>query len=386
MAKDRTGYIFKDKQGKWYARTTITDTTGKRRNIKRQAPDKREAKQRLREILRRLDEEGSKTLDISRLTFNHLADYYVAHHCKPAEYSDGKKISGLRDVQRAQGFLVRFREYFGKRRLAEITYGDIHMYRAMRLKAKTHYKRTLTIASMNRELGVLRRILNIGVREGWLPRNPFNAGESLISPASERRRESILTIDEEKRLLEACDHSGNLCLRPFVVCLLDTGARRSEMLKLRWNSVCFVTRIITIQAMTTKTLKTRQVVMTERMYRELSCLWNASPDKQADGSVFETKERTMTRTFARACKSAGIKYGSPNGITLHSLRHTAATRLVKGQMPLHIVGRILGHSQPQTTYRYLSADREATTQAAAILESFHAGREVAVGLDAELVN
>jgi len=138
--------------------------------------------------------------------------------------------------------------------------------------------------------------------------------------------------------------------------------------------------------MTTKTLKTRQVVMTERIYRELTGLWDGSPDKLAEGSVFETPERTMTRAFARACKSAGINYGSPNGITLHSLRHTAATRLVKGQMPLHIVGRILGHSQPHTTYRYLSADADAITQAATILEAFHAESKIIVRRDAELVN
>jgi integrase len=63
--------------------------------------------------------------------------------------------------------------------------------------------------------------------------------------------------------------------------------------------------------------------------------------------------------------------GNPkDGLFIHSLRHTAATRLVKGQMPLQMVGRILGHSQPQTTYRYLSADAETTAQAARILEAF----------------
>ena len=41
-------------------------------------------------------------------------------------------------------------------------------------------------------------------------------------------------------------------------------------------------------------------------------------------------------------------------------------------MPLQMVGRILGHSQPQTTYRYLSADTETAAQAAAILEGFQA--------------
>jgi methyl coenzyme M reductase gamma subunit len=38
-------------------------------------------------------------------------------------------------------------------------------------------------------------------------------------------------------------------------------------------------------------------------------------------------------------------------------------------MPIQMVGRILGHSQPQTTYRYLSADLETMQQAASILEN-----------------
>jgi integrase len=79
----------------------------------------------------------------------------------------------------------------------------------------------------------------------------------------------------------------------------------------------------------------------------------------------------VRKSFATACKLAGIKQGGIDGLTLHSLRHTAATRLIKGQMPLQMVGRILGHSQPQTTYRYLSVDAESTAKAAAILESFH---------------
>jgi integrase len=317
-----------------------------------------------------LEVEGSKSLDVAQLTFNDLADFYVTHYCKPAEYTHGKKVAGLRDVKRAQGFLVRFREYFGKRRLSQIAYSDVYAYRAARLRTHTHYKRTPTVASMNRELGVLRRILNIGFREGWLARNPFCAGEPLISPSAEGRRESILTAEEESRLLLACDQLQRKYLRAFVICLLDTGARRSEMLKLRWRSVCFSTGAVTIEGMTTKTLKTRQVKMTERMTRELSGVWDDASNRMPDGLVFETTAISVTRAFKRACKSAAIQYGSPDGITLHSLRHTPATRLVKGQMPLQMVGRLLGHSQPHTTYRYLSVDAEATAQAAAILEAF----------------
>jgi integrase len=366
MAKDRSGYVFQNKKGAWYARTTITDANGKRRYIKRRAEDRQDAKKLLKSILSDLEAEGSKALDLAKLTFNDLADFYAAHYCKPATFVDGKKTAGLRDVKRAEGFIKRFRGYFGKQHLRDITYRDVWSYNAMRLQTKTQRKRPPTIATMNRELCVLRRIFNIGVREGWLLKNPLCAGESLISPASERRRERILTVDEERRLLEACPRRD---VRALFICLLDTGARLSEILQhLRWRSVCFASRTITLEAMTTKTLKPRQVGMTERVFQELRELWEAS-SKEPDEQVFQRAVRLAQREFAKACKAAGVDYGSPYGITLHSLRHTAATRLIKGQMPLHMVGRILGHSQPQTTYRYLSADAEAVMQAAAILEA-----------------
>jgi len=122
--------------------------------------------------------------------------------------------------------------------------------------------------------------------------------------------------------------------------------------------------------MTTKTLKTRQVAVTRRMFDELSELW-AQSSKDLNERVFGITNN-VRESFAFACKEAGIKQGGINGITLHSLRHTAATRLVKGQMPLQMVGRILGHSQPQTTYRYLSADAEIATLAASIMEALQA--------------
>lgn len=369
MANERSGYVYRAKNGSWYARTTITDTSGKRRNVKRRAKDKREAKEILKQLLRQLDAEGSKSVDLARRTFDDLGDFYEAHYCKPAEYADGKRVAGLRDVARAKSSLDRFRACFGRRRLREITYGDIRAYYAARLKQDTHYGRPPTIATMNRELGVLRRIFNIGVREGWLGKNPLSAGESLISPASERRRERVLSLEEERRLLEACEHSMISDLRALIVCLLDTGARLSEVFQhLRWRSVYFESRVITLEAMTTKTLKARQVVMTARVFRELQDLWEASA-KAADGRVFNATLRQARFAFVAACEAAGVEYGSPDGITFHSLRHTAATRLVKGKMPLQMVGRILGHSQPQTTYRYLSADAETAAQAAAILDA-----------------
>jgi integrase len=365
----RTGYVYHDKRENcWYARVTITDGNGKRRNLKKRAKDKAEGKEILKSLTRQVEDEGVKLADFSKLTFNDLADFYERRYLHQALYVDGRKVSGLRDVERPKDLLKHFRTYFGKKKLREITYGHLLEYRDARFKVFTPRKQPRTISSWNREGAVLRRIFNIALQQGWILRNPFHCGDSLIVVSAERRRERILTVDEEARVLEACDsHPYRRHLKSLIIFLIDTGCRKSEALKLRWGSVCFVSRVITIEGMTTKTLKTRYVMMTERMYQELSVLWEKS-SHELDATVFGLSSN-VRNSFASVCEIAGVKHGGIDGLTLHSLRHTAATRLVQGGMSVQLAGRILGHSQVNTTYRYLSADKETIAQAAAILEA-----------------
>ena len=56
--KERSRYVFQDKQDRWFARTTITDSEGKRRNIVRRAKDKDDAKRILKTILRQVEDKG----------------------------------------------------------------------------------------------------------------------------------------------------------------------------------------------------------------------------------------------------------------------------------------------------------------------------------------
>lgn len=360
--------LFDRKRGDWIARTSVTDDNGKRRFVKRRAKSKTEAEAKLKSLLRQIDDEGSKVVDFNLLTFNYLADHYEKRYLHEAVYVDGQKVSGLRDVARPKQLLKHFRAFFGKKKLREISYGDLLTYRDKRFKVHTQYKRQRTLASWNREAAVLRRIFNIACQQGWMLKNPFHSGDSLIIVSAERRREKILTPAEEIRLLDACDsHPYRKPLKPLLIFLLDTGCRKSEALKLCWRSVCFNSRIITIEGMTTKTLKTRQVMITERVFAELSALWEAS-SMDLNERVFGITNN-VRKSFASACEVAGIKHGGIDGLTLHSLRHTAATRLVQGGMPLQLAGRILGHSQVNTTYRYLSANTQTLAQAAAIFEA-----------------
>lgn len=369
--RERKGYVLYDKKtGAWIARTSVTDDNGKRRFVKRRAKSKTDAEAKLKTLLRLIEDEGSKVVDFNLLTFNDLADHYEKHYLKPAVYVGGQKVSGLRDISRPKALMRHFRAFFGKKKLREITYGDLLSYRERRFKVQTQYKRQRTISSWNREAAVLRRIFNIARQQGWIIRNPFNCGDPLIIVSAERQREKILSVAEEKRLLEACDsHPYRRPLKPLLIFLIDTGCRKGEALKLCWRAVSFESKVITLEATTTKTLKSRQVMMTDRVYAELRTLWEAST-KDSDACVFGISDN-VRKSFASACEIAGIKHGGIDGLTLHSLRHTAGTRLVQGGMSLQLAGKLLGHSQVNTTYRfYLSADKETMAQAASILEAF----------------
>jgi integrase len=371
--RERKGFVYYAQNEQcWIARTSVTDERGKRRYLKRRAGSKSEAEAKLKHLLRQVDDEGSKVVDYNLMTFGHLADHYEKHYLKPAVYVSGQKVSGLRDVARPKELLKHFRAHFGRKKLREITYGDLVSFREIRFKTPTKQKRQRTISCWNREAAVLRRVFNVARQQGWIIRNPFQCGDPLIIVSAERQREKILTVDEEQRLLDACDsHPYRRPLKPLLIFLIDSGCRKGEALKLRWRSVCFASKIITLEATTTKTLKARQVMMTERVFQELATLWESS-SKEPDARVFGISNN-VRKSFASACEIAGIEHGGINGLNLHSLRHTAGVRLVQGGMSAQLAGKLLGHSQVSTTYRfYLSADGETMAQAASIFEACQA--------------
>jgi integrase len=70
--------------------------------------------------------------------------------------------------------------------------------------------------------------------------------------------------------------------------------------------------------------------------------------------------------FTRAKEKAGLA-----DLRFHDLRHTHPTRLVSASMPLSEVGRMLGHTLPSTTYRYVNANVDTARRAADLLNKFN---------------
>jgi integrase len=360
--KSRKGYVFQTENGSWYARFTYTDKGGKRRNVKRTAKNKSQAESLLKELVREFDVGGEEQLCATRITLNDLCDYYETHYACEAIYVNGRKVSGLRSVLGVRGYIKVFREHFGRQKLKEVTYEDLRNFRNERLATSTHQSKQRSLATVNREMAYLRRVLNIAERNGWVSKNPFLKGDSLIPASDEIKRERILSRDEESRLLDACIGRRSH-LKPLIIAALDTGCRRGELLKLRWTDIDFEIGVITICAFNTKTMRERQISITARLRKEFQILAEATQN-ESDLVFGVTTE--VRKSFRSACSQAGIE-----GLRFHDLRHTHASRLDDLGFSLAKIGGQLGHTVLQTTLRYVNRDSVAVLQVANALNAFN---------------
>jgi integrase len=355
--KERTGFIV-EKDGRLYVRVCFTDSLGKKRELMRRAKDEADAEKLRKKLIKQLDAEDSdKELEAERTTFEKVASQYKDLHLIPAKYVGDRKVAGRRSLAGPLIWVARLIKEFGKAKLRSITYASVDAYRLKRLDEG------LTIASVNRELELLRAILNFAKREGLIIRTPFEMGAPLISKADETRRDRVMSRDEEERILAACVDKREH-LRPLVIAAVDTGMRRGELLTLKWEDVDLEAGIITIKAFNTKTARGREVQITSRLRVELEKLRSDFP--APDALVFGIADNCK-KSWNTACRVTGVK-----GLRFHDLRHTFCSRMIEAGMPIDEVAKLAGHTQINTTYKhYLNVTRVTLDKARALLDAFN---------------
>ncbi|MFN7927896.1 MAG: site-specific integrase [Blastocatellia bacterium] len=338
-----------------------TDETGKHREVLRRAETRTQAKRLIQDILRELDTGGAALIDGASIGFRDYAETY-RERLHEAVYVGDRKVSGLRSSSSPNAWLSILIDHFGSQKLRSITHGDIEQFKLKRLATPTHRGTQRSIASVNRELELLRAVLHQAHRDGYILKNPFQQGRALISKADEVQRDRILTAEEEERLLAACT-GRRAYLRALIIVALDTAMRRGELLQLTWRNVNFDAKTITVIARTTKTLKPRLVGLTARAVEALQTL------PQTRDLVFGITD-SFKKAWAAACEEAGI-----DGLRFHDLRHTATTRIVQAGISPSIAMRLTGHTQPSTFARYVNPDNSIVTEAANILEKWRESRD-----------
>jgi integrase len=174
-----------------------------------------------------------------------------------------------------------------------------------------------------------------------------------IKPSRPRNR--WLTFEEEERLVDAAaDH-----LKPIIRFAVDTGGRRSEILRLDWRYVDLANRRVTF--VQTKNGEDRSVRLCQRAYETLESL-----GPKDTGPVFTYNGKALKgfkSSFDKARENSGVE-----DFRFHDLRHTFASRLVQGGVPLYDVMHLTGHKSLEMVQRYAHLAPEFQEAAIAVLD------------------
>ena len=182
------------------------------------------------------------------------------------------------------------------------------------------------------------------------------------------------------RLWSILEQQTNRRAANAVKLMILTGARRSEVLNATWDQFDMDRGVWTKPSHHTKQKRTEHVPLSRPALALLTGMKAEADAEQPHlfpGDKAGQPLGDVKRFWQRMCREAGLE-----GVRLHDLRHTYASSLVSGGVSLHIVGRLLGHTQPQTTARYAHLDddalRKATDGFGAMVEAAAEGREAEV--------
>lgn len=322
LGKD-AGLFFKN--GNWHI--DYRTPNGRRRREK-VGSSKELAKNVLRK--RKLEMAEGKFLDVvkkERIKFEDFAQDYLNIHSKQHKKSwktDFHLINGLE-------------KFFKGKFLYEITAKDIEHFKMERLK-ETVGSKTISTATVNRQLDTLRGIFNKAVVWGKLQTSPMKSIQSLKVPPGRLR---FLEKEEIVKLLANCTKN----LKPIVVLALFTGMRRGEILGLKWHDIDVKRNIITL--LDTKNGDKREVPMNEQVKTALIRV-----RKHPETAYIFCNEKgipvhDIRKSFSTALTKSGIF-----SFRFHDLRHTFASQLVMAGIDLNTVRELLGHKDMAMTLRY----------------------------------
>ena len=277
-------------------------------------------------------------------------------------------------------FIKNLESYFGKDTLlANIRYVDLETYQNRLRQTPTKGGHPRTNAAVNRQVTCLRHILRKGVEWELLEQSPFDKGKALrLKENNERLR--FLSEEEIDRIIDASPPS----LRHVVVFCIHTGARKKEALRLKWRQI----KNGHVYFEKTKTDNPRQVPID----KDLQELFDQLSGKPKQGRVFNLQGERLEpgekrsdyvflhkgnafaphaaqALFKAACKRAGIPYGikTPDGVTLHTLRHTFGSWLAIRGIPIRTIQVLLGHKSLSMTMRYAHLTDDVKQEAVNVL-------------------
>jgi integrase len=232
---------------------------------------------------------------------------------------------------------LRWKKEFGSLPLTDLTPAFLRQWRDT-LSAR------FGPSTVNRYLASLGSALTVAVRDyEWLSTHPLHKVRKAPEPPGRVR---FLSDEERHRLLSAVRLSHNPHLSTLVLLALTTGARKNEMLQLRWGDVDLERGLLRL--LTTKNKQPRAVPIRGEALQLLRRQGQAQPP---EAWVFPRWDRLKPVLIEQAWQTAKRRAGLEN-FHFHDLRHTAASYLAMSGASLLEVAEILGHKSLRQTMKY----------------------------------
>lgn len=350
------GNIRKRKDGKYLVTfpTGLYKENGKREYVYRYCDTQAEAVKKLREL--QTEKEMGITHSAAKVKTGDWIEDWI-------EKTKAPKLAPATLTSYRNNFRLHIKPFVG-----DIALHALRRYHIQRMLDNIGGSLSTFVKNYNIIHGALERAVMLGM----IPRNPC---KGVNFPKDDKEDMRVLTKDEQKEFIRALEGE---YYRPMLLTYLYTGMRLGECVPLLWSDIDLKKRIIRVNKKAivehdyakheakqevqdfckTKTSK-RSIAITAGLVMILSehkarmqALAEDMGEKWTEdhlvfpntwGNIVHT--RNLQNVAKRIYKKAGIK-----GATMHTLRHTYATRCFEVGVDIKAISEQLGHANVKTTY------------------------------------
>lgn len=292
--------------------------------------------------------EATLPLRAGHLPASVLIDLYMAHYAG-------------RDTTRTQR-LAFWRGAVGHLPFAEISDDDIHaardrlaqqrgrVYSGLDAEGRAILRAKrgpLSGPTLNRYTVALSAVFTWAIRQRIAPRNFVNPVRAVPAYPESEGRVRFLSDDERERLLAACRASKWDRLWLLVMLAITTGARRGELVGLRWRDVDLQRRVASVAR--TKNGDPKVMPLVPVVMEELQRFANGA---KPECLVFPGRLRAQHPMAFEDRWQQALKAARVQRFRWHDLRHTCASYLAQQGASLLEVADVLGHKTVRMAARY----------------------------------
>jgi integrase len=327
-------------------------------------------------------------------TFEHLFREYLEQHAKVHTKTWAETAANFR----------RYLEPFGSKRISQLHSVEIARWHAKLGKERGHY-------AANRALELMRAVINWGLKTRRVDRLRLEGGENPaqhLTPFQEKSRARFLQPEEMPHFFRALADEPNEHIRDYVLLSLLTGARKRNVLAMRWDQLDLqqatwripetkngeaLTIPLTEEAASILKVRHenrpndyvfpgegktgylqepkkgwRRVLIRAQLYALLTAVSQARRLSPAQTEAAREAARANERDALERCRAeaAALKLDVKSvfeDLRIHDLRRTLASWQAATGASLSVIGASLGHKDVSTTQIYARLNVDPVRQA-----------------------